>query len=630
MKSIIRKLGIPVACIWVSLVGSISPGVSQIPVTGGRITGQAGFFVPNLGNTRFFDFGTQTLKLETPNGVTVDSRFIPSSASLNPIGNRLPTIGDGGTIQGLLSGRAFDLGGSPFFFSNIATQLNFVTNSFLPVNGALAGSLITSPNSSGGTTTPQLFLPVLGVTLDPISALTFAVQPGVLAVGQFDANLPSGIVSLPSTARFGTPLMSEFAIPDVVILNERRFNFRLEGQGIPNVVGTVGDPEGSYFDPFFAGGVRFSSSNAVTNFSLQIDGTNLGISGSGNFGTAILIQGITPASSSSSPILPGNLTPIVQYSVVGQGSGIAENVDPVRFTSTNSATVFSFRDSSGAFAQGVSAGTTAFVIAGAKPFTVSSFTNLTPTADTSSVDIVNTGAFTPAIVLPPPSLVGSGGGQPSNGSITPGNQSPVTTVPTQTFVIPQVISTSGSGPFVNSNVPFVTIQNPSLPDSSTFPGLNVVQVPFTSTISGNDSAQKLFTGQNLSAAEILALTAPGGLIPTVTSLPSGSFSNVDPFSLANIRTNFTIPGVDPNELANNWQFISDPEQRWQALLRDSERRLNSLDNPVGQGNLAIRASLGNSTLSGAVQNGLAQKILLETSANVPGAKAALEKAGIRF
>ncbi len=625
MKSILRKIGIPFVSVGLSLIGFVSQGVSQIPVTGGRITGQAGFFVPGSGNTRFFDFGTQTLRLDTPNGVTVDSRFIPNSAVLNPIGNRLPTIGDSGTIQGLLSGRAFDLGGSPFFFSNIATQLNFVTNSFVPVNGALAGSLIVSPNSSGGVSTPPLFLPVLGVTLDPISSLTFAVQPGVLAVGQFDANLPSGIVSLPSTARFGTPLMSEFAIPDVVILNERRFNFRLEGQGIPNVVGTVGDPEGSYFDPFFAGGVRFSSSNAVTNFSLQIDGTNLAISGSGNFGTAILIQGITPASSFASPILPGNLTPVVQYSVVGQGSGIAENVDPVRFTSTNSATVFSFRDASGAFAQGVSAGKTEFVIAGAKPFTVSSFTNLTPTADTSSVDIVNTGAFTAAIVLPPPSLLGSGGGQPPNGSGTSGNPSSGTTNVNPNFVIPQIpqsISTPGSinVPFINNNVPFVTIPNPSLPDSSTFPGLNVVQVPFTSTVSGNDLAQKLATNQNLTSGEILALGAQGGLIPALSSLPSGSFSNIDPFLLANGRTNFAIPNVGLTD-SERFAFFGDV----QALIRSKENP--SLNTPFGQVKAGIDSSTCNLNFSCAAQNGGVQSFLRSLS---PAVKADAERQGLRI
>lgn len=360
-------------------------------------------------------------------------------------------------------------------------------------------------------------MPVLGVTLDPISALSFAVQPGTLAVGRFDAALPSGAIALPNTARFGMPLVNEFAVPDTVISTERRFNFRLEGSAIPNVPGTVGDPLGSFFDPFFAGGVRFSSSNAVTNFSLQLEGTNLAINGSGNFGTIIEIEGITPGSSARSAILPGNLTPVVQYSVVGTGSGVASNRDPLQFRSDKSSTIFVFQDITGAFVNGVSSGRTEFAIAGAQPFTVSSFSSLTPTLDTTSYDISNTGVFVPANVIAPLPIVATGS--------TPSQQQTQTTTPTPIFITLQ------------QQVNLVVIApNPNVPGSVVFPGLDFIQQSVTTTIPANsDPLRRLMNGENLTVSDLLALG------PAINNFVNSAAQSIPVDSSSSAFTNFLGP-----------------------------------------------------------------------------------------
>ena len=493
MKSILRQIGIPAVSVGLSLIGFVSPGVSQIPVIGGRLTGQAGFFVPNSGNTSFFDLGTRTLRLVTPNGVTVDSRFSPTFGQIEPIGNRLPTTGDRGILQGSLSGRAFDISGSPIFFSNTQTQLNFTINSFSPP-GTLAGTLLAPTNSNAST---KIFVPVLGVSLDAASAQSFTPIPGVLAVGAFDANLPSGAIALPNNLRFGTPLVSEFAVPDTVISTSKNFSFQLEGIGIPNAPGTLGEPLGSFFDPFFVGGVRFSSGNATTNFFLQLDGTPLTITGSGNFATIIEIKGITPASSSGTPLLPG----AIRYSVIGNGGGSATNFDPLRFNSANSTNTFLFQDSVGNKVQGISAGPTNFVIAGAASFTTSSFSGLTANSNFNAIGLGNVGSFVPAAVITPPSLV-AGSSQTSTGQTSTGQTggststtNPVTIVlpPTANFSLPRIYQVSGTG-----TIPFITMTNPSLPDSSVFPNINSIQVPIVSS------------GQNLTRQDTINL-ATGGI-----------------------------------------------------------------------------------------------------------------------
>ena len=500
------------------LIGSsslvCSPALAQIPVTGGRLTGSAAFFVPSVGNTRLLDLGTRTLRLETPNGVTVDSRFLTTGVQLDAIGNRLPVRGDRGNLTGLLSGRAFDVSGSPVFFSNVQTQLNFAINSFNP-NRNLLGTLITPVAS---TSIAPIFIPVVGVNLDASSARSFVPLSGNLSVGDFDANLPGGTINLQSNFRFGTPLNTEFDVPDTVFVGETSFRFSLAGSGIPNSPGTPGDELGSFFDPLFRGGVRFSSSLAVTNFTVQLGNTGLNITGSGTSATIIEIQGINTASSASTPILPGNnpQAPVVNYTVSGRGVGVVTNSEPLTFASNTSSTEFRFHDALGNTIQGSSFGTTGFAIAGAQAFNTSSFSNLTPNQSFNAFSVENRGIFTSALVFPPPSLIPIAGGQGRTTPTTPGTTpttpgagssstpNPVTLSPTISIVSPrlsQPVSISRS-----NTVPLVTIPNPALPGSTVFPGLNSIQVPITSlTQGGGNSIDRLLGGQNLSLQDTLNL-----------------------------------------------------------------------------------------------------------------------------
>ena len=490
------------------------PALAQIPVTGGRLTGSAAFFVPSVGNTRLFDLGIRTLRLETPNGVTVDSRFLITGLGINTIGNRLPVRGDRGNLTGLLSGRAFDVSGSPVFFSNVQTQLNFAINSFNP-NRNLLGTLITPVAS---TSIANIFIPVVGVNLDASSARSFVPLSGNLSVGDFDANLPGGTINLQSNFRFGTPLNTEFDVPDTVFVGETSFRFSLAGSGIPNSPGTPGDELGSFFDPLFRGGVRFSSSLAVTNFTVQLGNTGLNITGSGNSATVIEIQGINTASSASTPILPGNnpQAPVVNYTVSGRGVGVVTNSEPLTFASNTSSTEFRFHDALGNTIQGSSFGTTGFAIAGAQAFTTSSFSNLTPNQSFNTFSVKHRGIFTPALVFPPPSLIPIAGGQGRTTPTTPGTTpttpgagssstpNPVTLSPTISIVSPRLLQPASISR--SNTVPLITIPNPALPGSTVFPGLNSIQVPITSlTQGGGNSIDRLLGGQNLSLQDTLNL-----------------------------------------------------------------------------------------------------------------------------
>lgn len=99
------------AGVCLGFVGGLSlalalPAQAQIAVQGGRITGDAGFFIPNqgaAGNVTLFDAAVRSLRLVTPNGVTNTALFTPQAASFNsPSG--APSSGDTGVLQGTWQG----------------------------------------------------------------------------------------------------------------------------------------------------------------------------------------------------------------------------------------------------------------------------------------------------------------------------------------------------------------------------------------------------------------------------------------------------------------------------------------------------------------------------------------------
>lgn len=288
-----------------SLAIANAPAHAEVPVTDGRATGDAAFFVPGTGNTVLFDAGVRTLRLVTPNGVTTTSRFIPTAGRLDPIGNRVPQAGDTGTLEGVLSGVAFSAAGNPVFFQGVPTNLDFTLNSFTS-SGIFGGTLI-SPVEVGSA--PVVFLPLTNVQLSESANTTFEADPGNLHVGPFEANLPSGTIDLPSDVRFS----STGSVVETPAFVGRRFKFDIAGRGFLDTFNLA--PDGSQ--------LQFTSNDAQTEFRVQSVGTpasrEFKIEGTGT-GAELNIRGVTEAElQQSGTALAGGLT---RFDVRGDGVGI--------------------------------------------------------------------------------------------------------------------------------------------------------------------------------------------------------------------------------------------------------------------------------------------------------------------
>ncbi|HEY9600408.1 MAG TPA: hypothetical protein V6C85_02280 [Allocoleopsis sp.] len=506
--------------VWLGILGTLAiapAALSQIPVTGGRITGDAGFFVPDTGNTVLFDAGTRTLRLETPNGVTVDSRFIPTSSSLAPIGNRLPGLGDTGTLFGLLSGRAFDPIGNPFFFFNVPTNLNFILNSFVS-DSLLRGTLINPISPGAIASTPRVFLPVQGVLLNPFSSGDFSPELGNLYLGSFDANLPSGLINLPPAVRFGTPLVTEFAVPDLVVRSFSPIVFQLAGQGVPNF--------SSVFDPNLTGALRYDSSSdpfAFVNFNIQIEGTPLAIAGTAR-GTVIEVN--TSAGSAQPRDSFGNFLGFggtVSFSVTGRGIGTLYDLSntsaaPVGLVPNsvgfagNSSTLFNFRDAFGGSIAG-QGNLTGFNLLGVFPV-VSSFSNLTPPTF-NTVDISNLGSnLAAAPVIPPPNLLVGSQTLPgdTSGSTTGTTDSVNTTSTSNVFSSGDIYSGADNFNTYSPSATQVAYTPVGFP-SRVFPGLGGYEPVSSNATDTTDTSGADFTDTDI---------ATGSSLTDYTSDDSGS------------------------------------------------------------------------------------------------------------
>lgn len=479
--------------ICLGLAGSLvlaSAALADIPVTGGRLTGDAGFFIPNRGNTVLFDVATRTLRLQTPNGTTVDSRFIPTLGVLDPVGNRLPQAGDTGRLGGFLSGRAFDPAGNPFPFANVPLAVNFRVNSFTPNIGFLLGTLI-SPVIPGDAS--PVFLPVLNANLDPISSIFYNADNGSLYLGAFDANLPSGLIGLPPSVRFGTPRVTEFDIPpDVITRTERLIQFSFSGAG--NL-----EPDSSI--NFTTGDLYYNSLDAVTDFRLQVQGTPYVIQGTGVDGTQIRIdKGFGEASTFGGPF-QGFIGP-VGFAVDGVGSGSSTNAPPFGFRSRNTSTNFAFVDNFGTRIVGSNTGSTVnFDIYGTFNFTVSSFSGITPDPRFNAVDISNAGNFVPALVTPPTSIIpdNPGGGSDDGPGL--------------------------SNPTIIQNI---DLQNINIDVTVNVPGIQPEATP--TTVTQTDDTVTVTQGNSTTTYDVLG---PGsrvfpGLMGLVATNPDGASGNSSP------------------------------------------------------------------------------------------------------
>jgi len=305
---------------------------ADIPITGGQVSGEAAFFTQtNISNTTtlptltrtgqpvLFDTVIQTLRIVTPNGTTTTSRFLPNAARFTDVnGNSRPDGGDTGRLEGALSGVAFNRVGSPVFFQNIPTALNFTLTSFNPVFTDI-GSLI-SPRQEG--TAPLLFLPRVNVTLSESSNSTYNSRLGLLETGAFAGNLTGDFIGLPSDLQLRPAAGDVTFIP---LFSERRVKFDFRGNNAEVDRAAFGEnPLGGSDELTFAG--------EVTDFQVQSVGTagtrEFKVTGSGTLD--ITLSGPFDIRRDSLDLNGLTQGDTIDYRIQGEGPGF------VGFTGSNS------------------------------------------------------------------------------------------------------------------------------------------------------------------------------------------------------------------------------------------------------------------------------------------------------
>ncbi|WP_199249553.1 hypothetical protein [[Phormidium] sp. ETS-05] len=309
--------------------------LAQIPVTGGRAAGDGAFFVPDRGNTVLFDTSLRFLRLETPNGVTVNSRFTPNGGYLNPT-TGVPEGGETGILSGTLSGRAFSADGTPVFFQGITTNLNFTLNAF-DANRVFPGTLIAPTNNSGA---PLVFLQTTGANLSSSSSQDFAAVSGSLHIGQFSASLSGGSIDLPSTVRFAPPATDNISLQGQEFAATANTTFELEGRGDgvttvnrsnnQNGASEIGFDTDNGTTKFRIEGTVGSNSRQSTNTTvtttagentteLNISGNKFELEGTITGPLNFTVSGVSPTENSS--FSSGTLRGDTSYQLSGSGRG---------------------------------------------------------------------------------------------------------------------------------------------------------------------------------------------------------------------------------------------------------------------------------------------------------------------
>lgn len=373
------------------LAGSLTIAAAaraDIPVTGGTATGDAAFFAPTpTGGTNptnaitkpaptLFDAAIRTLRLETPNGTTTNSRFLPNASQFTDVNaDGIPNQGDTGRLEGALSGVAFTPQGLPVFFQNVPTSLDFTLNSFTS-SLELPGTLI-SPQQAG--TAPLVFLPNTVATLSSSAQSAFTADFGSLDIGAFDAKITGDFIGLPSDLQFRA-----VTTPTVVpVTLGRRVKFDFEGQ---NVVPTTADFDASDGTLAFSGPTtKFQIQSVGTQGSkeFKIDGT-LGVLDFELTGPFELKR--------NDVLLPGALT---SYRIKGEGPGFTTLLgsNSVDFVGTSRrATDFKFEQGNFQL-DGKSQGDVAFNVVGAN--NTVNYNSFTPFAGANTtVTVVTTPTVT--------------------------------------------------------------------------------------------------------------------------------------------------------------------------------------------------------------------------------------------
>ncbi len=319
-----------------------APALADIPITGGQVSGDAAFITPLTPNTFnrtgspvLFDTVIQTLRIVTPNGTTTTSRFIPISSDFTDAnGNSRPDSGDRGRLEGALSGVAFSRVGSPVFFQNIPTALNFTLTAFTS-NSFGIGSLI-SPNQKG--TAPLVFIPgAASVVLSNASSSVYSSKPGLLEVGPFAANLTGDFIGLPSDLQL-RPSSTDVTLVPVFLGRRIKFDFEGKNDSVD---------EAAYRNDLATGRRVLNFAGDVTEFKIESVGNSnsqFKIEGSGKLDISLT----GPFDIKKDSLNLNTLTGKVNYQIKGEGPGF------VAFTGGNSITYSgtSQRDTEFKFEQG--------------------------------------------------------------------------------------------------------------------------------------------------------------------------------------------------------------------------------------------------------------------------------------
>ena len=410
------------------LAGSLSLSAiarADIPITTGRATGSAAFFITTPGGSGcgcsgspgsatsvapiLFDTAIQTLRIQTPNGTTTTSRFFPTASLFTDVNsNGIPDQGDTGRLEGGLSGVAFTPAGAPVFFQNVPTALDFTLSSF-DASITIPGTLI-SPQQTGST--PLVFLPNTLVTLSSTAQSSYTANFGDLDVGNFTADLTGDFIGLPSDLKFravGGPVV-------LPVYFGQRLKFDFKGKDvIPNTAD---------FDP--TDGV-LAFNGPTTDFKLQVVGAgNQNFKIDGKLGVLDLeIQG--PFDLKKTDVL--SPTAVTNYRVKGEAVGFTTllgNQSADFLGAARKPTDFKFEQGSLKL-EGKSDGNVAFTVIGAN-------------------NPVNFNAFTPFVGPPtavtPISTPSSGSGNSSTTSAS--FKVAIVAVATTTYINQFTLSSFGS------------------------------------------------------------------------------------------------------------------------------------------------------------------------------------------
>ncbi|MDX2231954.1 MAG: hypothetical protein NW220_20130 [Leptolyngbyaceae cyanobacterium bins.349] len=408
---------------------------ADIPITGGQVTGEAAFFTqtnvpttaaPTLtrtGQPVLFDTVIQTLRIVTPNGTTTTSRFLPNAARFTDVnGNSRPDSGDTGRLEGALSGVAFNRLGSPVFFQNIPTALNFTLSSFTPVFTD-PGSLI-NPRQEG--TAPLLFLPGVNVRLSPASNTTFNSRFGLLETGAFAGNLTGDFIGLPSDLQL-RPATGDVTLVPVVLGRRVKFDFEGKNARVDEAAFGV-NPDTARRELNFAG--------TVTDFQIQSVGTpgtrEFQVKGSGSLD--ITLTGPFDIKKDSLNLNGLTTGQTVDYQIKGEGPGFVAftGANSVAFSGTSRReTQFKFERGDRTF-EGRSDGDVSFVVNDRRDNIDFNSPNFSFTVPVVNVGVTTTTTGAPFVSTPPLT-----GGVGVTGSTT-------TTTTTSSFVFTTTVFNTNS------------------------------------------------------------------------------------------------------------------------------------------------------------------------------------------